>query len=50
MLAEFLIGTTVEWGMPVGHKLGSWDSEDCNLFIVDGKFAIDSDFWGGPVA
>ena len=30
--------------MPVGHELGSRDPEDCNLYIIDGQFALDSDF------
>ena len=34
----------MDWGMPVGHELGRQDPEDCNLHIVDGKFAIDLDF------
>ena len=34
----------MEWEMLVGHELGSRDPEDCNSHIIDGQFALDSDF------
>ena len=34
----------MEWGMLVGHELGSYDPEDCSSYVVDGQFVLDSDF------